>query len=85
VKQKPALPDEMAISLPVGCEALEKALKRLDVALRFAGWRRNNDAFARKIFEGVLGRRPKEGEAAERATLTGNCSNSMGSSSVRSQ
>jgi hypothetical protein len=54
VKQKPALPDEMAISLPIGCEALEKALKRLDVALRFSGWRRNNDAFARKIFESVL-------------------------------
>ena len=69
--QKPALRDETPISLPVGCQALEKALKRLDLALRFAIWRRDNDSFARKIFENVLGRRPKDGEAAERITLTG--------------
>ena len=70
-QQKPALRDETLISLPVDCQALEKALKRLDLALRFAGWRRDNDAFAGKIFENVLGRRPKDGETGERITLTG--------------
>lgn len=70
-KQKPALRDETPILLPVDCQALAKALKHLDLALRFAIWRRDNDAFARSIFESVLGRRLKDREAAERMTLTG--------------
>jgi hypothetical protein len=70
-EQKPALRDGTPISLPLDCQALEKALRRLDLALRFAIWRRDNDAVARKIFENVLGRRPKEGETAEQITLTG--------------
>jgi hypothetical protein len=70
IKQSPALPDEKFMLLPADCEPLERALKRLDLALRFSDWRRDNDVFARKIFEYVLGRRPKDG-AAERGTLIG--------------
>jgi len=70
-KQKPALPGATSISLPTGCEALVEALERLDLALRFARWRRENDAFVRKIIQNVLGRRPKEGEPAEQVTLIG--------------
>lgn len=69
--ERPNLLEEMSISLPGDCEGLEKALKRVDLALRFARWRRDSDAFARKTFESVLGRRQKTAEAAERVTLTG--------------
>jgi hypothetical protein len=61
----------LEISLPSGCATLAEALKRLDLAIRFASWRQSNDAMAREIVEQVLGRHPKEGEAAERRTLTG--------------
>jgi AAA domain len=71
VEEKPALPDAVSISLPANCEALADALKRLDRALRFAMWRRENDPFVRGIFESVLGRRPKEGEAPEQVALVG--------------
>ena len=53
------------------CEVLGKAIKRLDLALRFARWRQANDALALNILTQVLGRTPKEGEAAEKQTLTG--------------
>jgi hypothetical protein len=70
-KEKPALAVAATISLPVGCEALADALRRLDLALRFARWRHSSDAFVRKIFESVLGRRAKEGAASEEVTLVG--------------
>ncbi|NKM29600.1 AAA family ATPase [Rhizobium laguerreae] len=58
-------------SLPSECADLETALSRLDVAVRFARWRRANEAMARSIVEEVIGRRPKEGDIAESRTLTG--------------
>ena len=67
----PPLSQPKAISLPTECASLETALRRLDCAVRFAEWRRANDDFARKVFENVLGRRPKQGEEPEHVTLVG--------------
>jgi hypothetical protein len=50
---------------------LADALNRLDLALRFARWRQSNEAFAREIFERVLGRKRKDGEPSEKVTLIG--------------
>jgi hypothetical protein len=71
VRPRPDLADAMLISLPGNCALLTKALTRLEVALRFARWRQGNEAFARQVFEGVLGRSPKDGEASEKVTLMG--------------
>ncbi|MES0001837.1 AAA family ATPase [Mesorhizobium sp. M0051] len=60
-----------AIALPAGCSDLQLALERLDRAIRFARWRQNNDALAKDVLTRVLGRKPKEGEPAEKLTLTG--------------
>ncbi|QND62113.1 AAA family ATPase [Mesorhizobium huakuii] len=65
------LDDPIAIALPAGCTHLQLALERLDRAIRFARWRQNNDALAREVLTRVLGRKPKEGEPAEKLTLTG--------------
>lgn len=59
------------VSLPASCVALAEGLRRLDLAMRFARWRQGNEVFARQVFESVLGRRPKAGEALEKNTLMG--------------
>ena len=61
----------LEISLPPDCAMLAEALRRLDLAMRFASWRQSNDVMAREVVEQVLGKRPKEGEATEKLTLTG--------------
>lgn len=71
VKDRAALVEPVEITLPKECDALGKALKRLDCAIRFARWRQGNDTLAREIFARVLGRVPKEGEQSEKITLTG--------------
>ncbi len=71
VEGSPPLSRATAILLPTVCASLETSLKRLDAAVRFAEWRKANDEFARKVFEHVLGRRPKQGEPPERVTLAG--------------
>jgi hypothetical protein len=71
VAQRMGLADAAEIALPLGCVKLGEALKRLDLGIRFARWRQDNDALAREIVERVLGRMPKEGESAEKLTLTG--------------
>ncbi len=71
VKNRAALAEPVEITLPKGCDALGKALKRLDCAIRFARWRQGNDTLAREILVRVLGGVPKEGEPSEAITLTG--------------
>lgn len=71
VKDRVALAEPVEITLPKGCDALGKALKRLDCAIRFARWRQGNDMLARDIFARVFGRAPEEGEPSEKFTLTG--------------
>lgn len=71
VKERPMLAEPIGITLPEGCDALGKALKRLESAIRFSQWRHQNDTFVRDIFARVVGRVPKEGEAREKITLTG--------------
>jgi AAA domain len=66
-----ALAEPIEIKLPRGCHELIEPLKRLNHAIRFARWRKNNDALAREIVMRVLGRPPKEGEPSEKVTLTG--------------
>lgn len=65
------LDDPIAIALPAECGDLQLALERLDRAIRFARWRQNNDGLAKDVLTRVLGRIPKEGETAEKLTLTG--------------
>lgn len=71
VKDRAALAEPVEITLPKGCDALGKTLKRLDCANRFARWRQGNDTLARNIFARVIGRVPKEREPSEKITLTG--------------
>lgn len=71
VKDRAALAEPVEITLPMGCDVLGKALKRLDCAIRFARWRQGNDTLARDIFTRVLGCAPKEEEPREKITLTG--------------
>jgi len=71
VKDRAELAEPVEIALPKGCDALEKALQRLNCAIRFARWRQENDTLARGIVAGVLGRVPKEGDPSEKITLTG--------------
>lgn len=71
IKQRPKLVSGTSISLPANCVLLKETLVRLDVALRFARWRQANEVFARQIFEIVLGRKRKKGEAPEKITLIG--------------
>jgi hypothetical protein len=71
VANRAALADVTPINLALECTELKLALMRLDRALRFARWRQANDALARTIVETVIGRRPKDDEAAEKETLTG--------------
>ena len=71
VKDRAALAEPTEVLLPKGCDALGKALKRLDCAIRFALWRQGNDTLVRGILARVLGRVPKEGENSEKLTLTG--------------
>lgn len=71
VARREPLAEALEISLPVGCDKLQKALLKLDMAIRFSEWRHNNDGLARAIIVDVLGRRPKEGEGSEKRTLTG--------------
>lgn len=66
VKDHTALAKPVELTLPKGCEALSKTLRRLDCAIRFARWRQANDALVRDIFSGVLGRAPKDGEPSEK-------------------
>lgn len=61
----------VVIALPAACGDLQLALERLDRSIRFARWRQNNDALAKDVVTRVLGRKPKEGEPAEKLTLTG--------------
>jgi len=61
----------VTIVLPPSCDALHVALRRLDLAIRFAKWRQANDTLARDILTNVLGRQPKEGGPIEKITLTG--------------
>lgn len=65
------LDDAAEIDVPPECIELKRALSRVERAVRFARWRQANEPLARKIGAKVLGRPPKDGEAAERATLTG--------------
>ncbi|MER8785546.1 ATP-binding protein [Mesorhizobium sp. M1006] len=85
IAKRSDLEPAMAITLPANCEALRQALERLDLALRFARWRHDNDPLAREIVARVLGRTPKDGEPAESRTLTGNCLTWMRPSEARSQ
>ncbi len=71
IKDRAALAEPVEITLPKGCDALGKALKRLDCAIRFARWRQGNDTLAREILVRVLGGMPKGGEPSETITLTG--------------
>jgi len=71
VKERPELSTPLPISLAFKCDALAVALRRLELALRFAHWRQKNDAFAHKLFQVVLGRRPKDEQAPESITLVG--------------
>lgn len=71
VKNRAALTEPIEISLPRECDALDKALRRLDCAIRFARWGQENDSLVRDILESVLGRVPKKGETSEKVTLTG--------------
>jgi len=71
VKYQTALAKPDELTLPTGCEALGKTLRRLDCVIRFARWRQANDVLVRDIFTGVLGRAPKDGEPSEKLTLTG--------------
>lgn len=66
-----ALADPIKVVLPKGCEVLRECLQRMDRAMRFARWRKGNDALAKEIVERVLGRMPKLGESMEKASLTG--------------
>ena len=70
-KTRTHLTDPTQIILPEGCYSLSESLKRLDCAVRFSRWRRNNDQLAREIATEVLGRPHKDNEAAEATTLTG--------------
>jgi|CXWL01.1.fsa_nt_gi energy-coupling factor transporter ATP-binding protein EcfA2 len=71
VKDRAALAEPVKITLPKGCDALGKALTRLDCAIRFARWRQGNDTLAHDIFTRILGRVPKKGEPSEKITLAG--------------
>lgn len=71
VAKKAPLESAATYSLPTGCEALAQTLSRLDKILRFAIWRRGNDALAREIFDIVLGAAPKDGRVPDSNTLTG--------------
>ncbi|MER9163990.1 AAA family ATPase [Mesorhizobium sp. M0715] len=71
VRHRSDLATATPVSLPASCAALAEGLRRLDLALRFARWRQGNDAFARQVFENVLGSRRKAGEASEKNTLMG--------------
>lgn len=71
VKDREALPEPAEITLPKGCDAIGRSLKRLDCAIRFAQWRQGNDTLARNIIACVLGRVPNEGDPSEKITLTG--------------
>jgi energy-coupling factor transporter ATP-binding protein EcfA2 len=71
VKDLAELDTPIEITLPKECDALEKALKRLDCAIRFARWRQGNDVLIHDIMARVLGHVPKESEPSEKSTLTG--------------
>lgn len=71
VKDRAPVADPTEVELPKGCQTLVQTLKRLDCAIRFARWRHENEALAREIVAGVLGRVTEEGEAKEKTTLTG--------------
>jgi hypothetical protein len=71
VKDRVVLAEPTEMTLPSGCDTLDKTLKRLDCALRFARWRQGNDTLVREIVTRVLGRPPKKGEPSEKVTLTG--------------
>lgn len=71
VAQRSNLTKATDIALPPNCDDLGQGLKRLDLALRFARWRQENDALAREILDRVLGSLPKKGEPAEKVTLAG--------------
>ena len=71
VKDRAPVAAPSVVELPKGCQTLVQTLKRLDCSIRFARWGRDNDALAREIVAGVLGRVPEEGEAKDKATLAG--------------
>ena len=52
------------ISLPGGFEALERVLRRLDTALRFARWRQENKDFEKDLFSSVLTGAPESGTSS---------------------
>jgi hypothetical protein len=71
VAQRAELAAPVTVVLPSSCGPLGEALKRLDRAIRFAGWRQENDVLAREVLARVLGRAPKDEEPVEKLTLTG--------------
>jgi hypothetical protein len=71
VAQRSELAAPTAITLPSACVALGEALQRLGRAIQFARWRQENDVLAREVVARILGRTPKDGEPAEKLTLTG--------------
>lgn len=71
VKKSAKLADATEVELPSGCADLREALRRLDVAIRFAAWRHENDSLAREIVDRVLGRVVSEAETNEKRTLVG--------------
>jgi len=71
VANRTSIAQGLDIVLPSSCRELGQALMRLDKAIRFALWRQENDGLAREIFEKIVGRKPKDGQAVQAPTLTG--------------
>jgi recombinational DNA repair ATPase RecF len=70
IQQSPLAPPTN-ITLPSWAHAIESELQRLDKAVRFARWRKDNDHSAREVFYKVLGREKKDGEPNDLSTLRG--------------
>lgn len=71
VRKHTPLDDPREIKLPLECAELATTLSRLDLALRFARWRHENDTLAKEVISRVLGRIPENEEKKEKTTLTG--------------
>ncbi len=67
---RPPVAAPSTFDMPVGCEKLGVALKRLEQALNFADWRTANDAFSKSLFEQLVGKH-KPDEQGETLTLMG--------------
>ena len=70
VEMAPSLAANREIMLPSGCETLLEKLKRLDRAVRFARWRKDNGSFVGQAFTVIHDAAPANGPQPMRLSLS---------------